>query len=77
MDFKSLRDAAWQISEESRTAEPPFAQTARQPQSMASFVMAEQQSAYQNENRELVRMLAGLLGLASLLFMALFAMIRF
>jgi hypothetical protein len=76
MDFKSLQNAAWPSGEESRIAAPPIAQAVRQPQSMTSLVMPEQQSAYQNENRELVRMLVGLLGLVSLVFMALFAMIR-
>jgi hypothetical protein len=77
MDLKPLRDPAWSISEESRPVASPFAQTVRQSQSMTSLVMADQQSDYQNENRELVRMLAGLLGLVSLVFMALYAMIRF
>jgi hypothetical protein len=77
MDLTPLQDAAWSLSEESRPAAPSFAQTGRQPQSMASFVMAAQQSSYQNENREILRMLVGLLGMVSLLFMVLFAMIRF
>lgn len=65
-----LRNILRLIGGEGRSA-ASFAQARRQPQHEASLLGSE------DENRELVRMLAGLLGLVSLVFMALFVMIRF
>lgn len=81
MDSTLLRETVRPIAEDSPSAASPFAQTGRQPQAGASFLMSDQpvghHDGYRDENRQLVRMLVGLLGIVSLVFMALFALIRF